>query len=98
MQMTYLPAKGLWSVGHHGDAQLDGLADGESQVLITVAEVCSRRGFRAGGSVSDLIKRGMEWHQRAMRRQRQQQLTQGAQRFFSLDQLQSIQGVMSLAL
>lgn len=36
-----LPPEGLGGVGHHGDTQLDGLADGEGQVLVTVTEVCN---------------------------------------------------------
>lgn len=35
-----IPPERLGCVGDHGDAQLDGLADGEGQVLVAVAKIC----------------------------------------------------------
>lgn len=37
-----IPSEGLGGVGDHGHTQLDGLADGEGQVLVTITEICNK--------------------------------------------------------
>jgi len=41
--MRPVPPEGFGGVGDHGDAQLDGIADGEAQVLVTVTKICAEK-------------------------------------------------------
>lgn len=41
--MFSTPPEGFRGVGRHGDTQLDGLADGEGQVFITIAKICNNK-------------------------------------------------------
>lgn len=86
-----IPPEGFRGVGDHDDAQLDALADGKGQILVAVAKIC-KKAAKTQSEKTTAIKASKGFYENV------KWFTERAQRFLCLHQLQSVQGVWSLAL